>query len=277
MAAEIIEAQSEEPNTDQLPTDEAAMSPEELVQEFEGEPSFAADGQTTEEPPFEDDVPEKYRGKSLKDVVTMHQEAEKALGRQGSEVGELRKVVDQYIQTQISQQPTPEPVKEEVDFFEDPEKAVSQAIDSHPDILAARDATQRMQRQTALTQLQQKHPDAQAVLQDPAFAQWVQQSPMRMQMYHMADQQYNFDAADELISNYKERQTVAQQTHQVETKARQQQLKAAATGSSSGANTSGSKRIYRRTDIIKLMKTDPDRYEALSPEIMQAYAEGRVR
>jgi hypothetical protein len=25
------------------------------------------------------------------------------------------------------------------------------------------------------------------------------------------------------------------------------------------------------------MKSDPDRYEALQPEIMQAYAEGRIR
>ena len=50
----------------------------------------------------EEDLPEKYRGKSLKDIVFMHQEAEKALGRKGSEVGELRKVVDEYIKSQIS-------------------------------------------------------------------------------------------------------------------------------------------------------------------------------
>ena len=30
-------------------------------------------------------------------------------------------------------------------------------------------------------------------------------------------------------------------------------------------------------DIIKLMKTDPDRYQSLSDEIMKAYAEGRVK
>ena len=273
MAAEIIEAQPTEEALDQLPTDEATMSTEELVQEFSGPDTTAP-----EAPEEADDLPEKYRGKSLKDVVTMHQEAEKALGRQGSEVGELRAVVDNYIQSQVSQQqqqPAPEP--EPVDFFEDPQKAVDIAIENHPEIQQARKATATMQRQTALSQLQQKHPDAQNVLQDPSFAEWVKSSPMRMQMYHMADQEYNFDAADELISNYKERLSVAKQTHQVETSARRQQVKAAQTGSASGTNNAGAKRIYRRADIIKLMKNDPERYEALSPEIMQAYQEGRVR
>ncbi len=35
----------------------------------------------------EDDIPEKYRNKSVKDIVRMHQEAERAIGKQGSEVG----------------------------------------------------------------------------------------------------------------------------------------------------------------------------------------------
>ena len=37
----------------------------------------------------------------------MHQEAEKLLGKQSSEVGELRKVVDDHIQTQLAQQQAP--------------------------------------------------------------------------------------------------------------------------------------------------------------------------
>ena len=37
------------------------------------------------------------------------------------------------------------------------------------------------------------------------------------------------------------------------------------------------RKVYRRADIIKLMKNDPDRYQAMSEEIMAAYAEGRVK
>ena len=60
-----------------------------------------------EQPQEEPTVPEKYQGKSLEQVVQMHQEAEKLLGRQSSEVGELRKVVDDYISSQ-PQQPAPQ-------------------------------------------------------------------------------------------------------------------------------------------------------------------------
>ena len=50
----------------------------------------------------EDLIPEKYRGKTAEELVRMHQESEKLLGRQSSEVGELRSVVDTYIQTQLA-------------------------------------------------------------------------------------------------------------------------------------------------------------------------------
>ena len=47
----------------------------------------------------------------------MHQQAEKLIGKQGSEVGELRKVVDDFISTQTSkesqtevEEPSPEAV-----------------------------------------------------------------------------------------------------------------------------------------------------------------------
>jgi hypothetical protein len=38
-----------------------------------------------------------------------------------------------------------------------------------------------------------------------------------------------------------------------------------------------SKKIYRRADIIELMKTDPRRYQSMEPEIRKAYMEKRVR
>ena len=34
-------------------------------------------------------IPEKYRNKSLEDVIKMHQEVEKLVGRQAQEVGEI--------------------------------------------------------------------------------------------------------------------------------------------------------------------------------------------
>ena len=38
------------------------------------------------------ELPEKYRDKSLDEIVKMHQEAEKLIGKQAQEVGEVRKL-----------------------------------------------------------------------------------------------------------------------------------------------------------------------------------------
>ena len=139
MAAEILEAQPEELDLDQLPADQTAMSPEALITEFSSPDTVEAP------PPEADPLPEKYNGKSIKEVVAMHQEAEKLIGTQGSEVGELRKVVDTYINSQLESQATaPEPKEPAPDFFEDPEKAVSHAIENHTEVVHARQAAQQM-------------------------------------------------------------------------------------------------------------------------------------
>lgn len=224
-------------------------------------------------------VPEKYQGKSLEDVVQMHQEAEKLLGKQSSEVGELRKVVDDYIQAQLAQQQAPEQQQEEddIDFFTDPKTAVSRAIENHPKIREAEEYTQQYKKQATMAQLQANHPDMQEILQDGKFAEWVQGSKIRTQLFVQADQAYDYDAANELFSLWKERNQVAQQTAVVEKHARKQQLKSASTGNARGTGEGQRKKVYRRADIIKLMKTDPERYQSLSDEIFKAYAEGRVK
>ena len=232
-----------------------------------------------EEPEPEETLPAKYQGKSLQDVVQMHQEAEKALGRQSGEVGELRQVVDQFIQsqTQLTQQNAPqqEPT-EDVDFFTDPEQAVSKAIENHPSVKQTQELNQQLKAQNALAQLQQKHPDAETIMKDPKFVEWVKGSKIRTRLLAYADQAYDFDSADELFTTWKERQQVVTQTAEMEKQGRKKAVKAASTGNTRGSNPV-SKKIYRRADIIKLMRTDPDRYQSLSEEILTAYKEGRVR
>ena len=73
--------------------EEAATTEEQLLEPLE-----------EEEPTQEElEFPEKYQGKSVEDLVQMHQELEKFSGKQSTEVGELRSVVDGYIQTQLAQ------------------------------------------------------------------------------------------------------------------------------------------------------------------------------
>ena len=233
----------------------------------------------TPEPVVEDDIPEKYKGKSTAEIVRMHQEAEKLLGKQSGEVGELRSVVDNYIQAQLDTT-TPQETKtedEDIDFFSEPEKAMERAIANHPSIKKAEEATLTQQRNTAMSQLQARHPDMQEIVQDAKFVEWIKASKIRTQLFAQADRQYDYEAADELFSNWKERQGAVAQTVAAEKDTRKAAVKAASTGSTKGNGEQRARKIYRRSDIIKLMQDDPDRYLALSDEITQAYAEKRVR
>ena len=263
--AMMIDPQPEEENVDAIEQNE--VQEDEIQQEEEVEQ------------PQEPSLPDKYQGKSLEDVVKMHQEAEKLLGRQSSEVGELRKVVDDYISSQTQSAPQPQYVEPEddIDYFTDPQAAVNRAIENHPKIREAEQYTADYKKQAALAALNNKHPDMQNILGDPKFAEWIKASKIRTQLFVAADQQYDADSADELFTLWKERKTVAQQTAQVEKQARKQTLKAANTGNARGSAEGTRKKVYRRADIIKLMKTDPERYQALSDEILTAYAEGRVK
>ena len=234
---------------------------------------------TPEPTPTEDEVPEKYKGKSTAEIVRMHQEAEKLLGKQSGEVGELRSVVDSYIQTQLdSTTPPPQETEaEDIDFFSDPDKAVERAIANHPSIKKAEAANLNNQRSTAQSKLQSRHPDMNEIVQDGKFVDWIKSSKIRTQLFAQADRQYDYDAADELFTNWKERQGVVAQAASTEKDTRKAAVKSASTGTARGTGEQRAKKVYRRSDIIKLMKTDPDRYMSLSDEITQAYAEGRVR
>lgn len=262
MAAKLIDERPEEDNVDTVELDTQE-------EQFETQ---------QEQPQQSEELPEKYQGKSAAELARMHQEAEKLLGRQSSEVGELRKVVDSYIQTQLTpQQHAPQPEDDDIDFFTDPDRAVSRAIDNHPKIREAEAYSQQYKKVTALNQLQGKHPDMNNILNDAKFAEWVKGSKIRTQLFVQADQQYDYEAADELFSLWKDRQTTVQQTAQAEKAGRKEAVKSANTGNARGNPDSQSRKIYRRADIIKLMKTDPDRYQSLSDEIMKAYQEGRVK
>jgi hypothetical protein len=96
-------------------------------------------------------------------------------------------------------------------------------------------------------------------------------------LFRQADSQYDYESADELLSLWKERQGIVHQTAKVEEQARKQSVKQASMGSSRSSSEGPSRKVYRRADIIKLMKTDPDRYEALAPEILEAYRTNRVK
>ena len=227
--------------------------------------------------PVVDDVPAKYQGKSIQDIIQMHQNAESLAGRQSSEVGDLRKIVDDFIVTQSnSTKQETQPDEYDIDFLDNPNEAVNRAIDKHPSIVKANEiaasTAQVEANQEAQDRLLAAHPDTSEVISDSKFADWIQGSKSRTRALRTANSSNNVEAMSELLSEYKSSKPVTD-TSSVPSK--KEQARHAQTGAITG-NAESSKKVFRRADLIKLKMTDPDRYTQLQPEIMAAYAEKRV-
>ena len=261
----------------------------ELQESSQEEISQVTENSTTPEPVEQTSVnseevaiPEKYKGKSVEEIVKMHQEAEKMIGRQAQEVHEVRSLADQLLKQQLESNKTKQTTEQtqEEDFFADPQKAVERTVDQHPAVLAAKQASLELKKMQTGQQLAAKHPDFMDIAQNADFQNWIKASPFRMDLFTKADAEFDFPAADELLSTYKELRQVksTQQQEQlkaVEAKAQDTAMKAASVDV--GGSGEVSRKIYRRADLIKLKMTDPDRYMALQDEIMDAYATGRVK
>jgi hypothetical protein len=265
---EDIELQEDEQveSLTETPEEEQPQEPEETV---EAENSA------------EEELPDKYKGKTVTDIIAMHQNAEQLLGKQGQEVGELRRIVDDFINSQsVKQQETAPTALEDFDeteFFEKPKETIQKLLENHPSIKQSQELARSIQQQEALARLKASHPDYLDVIKDEKFGEWVNKSKIRTKMLQEADKNYDFDSADELLTLWKERQQIVQDTVNVETKARKESVKAASSGTSKGSAERAPRKVYRRADIIELMRTDPDRYASLAADIRQAYAEGRVK
>lgn len=265
-------------------------SEEEVVQEITPQEDSTAVEQPQEEvatPEPVEELPEKYKGKSAIEIAKMHQEAEKLIGRQANEVHEVRSLADQLLKQQLEAnkkvQQTPIEESLEEDFFADPKQAVARTVEKHPAVVEARQAALEMKKMKTAQQLSAKHPDFGTIAADAGFQDWVKASAIRLNLFAKADAEYDFEAADELLSTYKEikqikaQQAVQQtaQSNQIEAEAQKTAMKAATVDVGGTGETS--RKIYRRADLIKLKMTDPQRYEDMQPEIMAAYSEGRVK
>jgi len=240
--------------------------------------------QPSEEPPVQEPEPvadnpdDRFSGKSQEELLEIIREQDRRIGQQGNELGNLRSTFEALAQAQSAPaQPEPEPV-EEADFFVDPQKAVDARIQNHPALKESREMARKLQYAQALSTLQQRHPDLQQVMQSEEFAKWVKANPSRVRRLQAADQNGDVDEADDLITTFKEVTRTVKTAKRAEQQAQKKAVKnATVSGTRSNPDAATSKRVYRRADIRQLMKTDYERYESLMPEIMAAYAEGRVR
>jgi len=277
MAANFIELPEVDANEKYAdPTKDESTTPE---------PAEKIVGQTEEAAP-EQDLPEKYRNKSLDEIIKMHQEAEKLIGRQAQEVGEVRKLADSLLKQQLESKHDTQPSKaQEIDWFEDPEKAVNQAVENNPILKKLQEEQTKQVQLVALQTIEKAHPDYVSVAQSDDFQQWVTSSKIRTRLYEQASN-YDVDSALELLDTYKSLRNIKQQQQEtvkaadeslkkVDAETRSKNLKTAAV--QQGGTGESTRPVYRRADLIRLRMQDPARYESMADEILQAYADGRVK
>lgn len=245
-----------------------------------GQPEAKPAQESAKESPAEDDIPQKFRGKSLKDVVHAYQQLEQVVGRQAGELGELRRTHDEFIRSTLearkAQQTQNQPSEDEDSkFFLEPKKAVEELVAKHPAIQALYAQQAEAARMRAQQELAAKHPDWKEVVMSPDFASFVQSNSVYQKMLVQADREYDTAMADFVLSQFKEasRKAAAAAT------ATRQAAVAAGTVPASGATagTTGGKPVYSRAALIRKMQTDPEWYAANADEILAAYTEGRVR
>jgi len=231
-----------------------------------------------------EELPPKFQGKSVDDIINSYVNLEQQYGRQGNELGELRKLTDSLIQKNLQEDATSQRTESlekslsEDDFYNDPltavRKVVAEALEPVKSNLSQTQVDSTVQR------LQAKHPDLTEVVNDLGFQQWIMESTPRQDMWVKASNG-DFDYADELFTQYKAVQKPQVKAEKEQSQAvKEQELEAASSvssGSSQDAEASSSKTIYRRAELVRLKINDPQRYNELQGEIMQAYAEGRVR
>jgi hypothetical protein len=227
-------------------------------------------------------VPDKYKGKTLEEVIQMHQEAEREKSRLGNEVGQLR--------TQVLERPAPKvaPKKTEVNvdsLLENPEEAIGTVVKQETQDL--KEAVEEIRTDRARREFETKYPEFKEDMKDEKFFEWIKKNPVRVGLAQSADVG-DYQAADLLWDMWQEVKEVtkvsAKQAQDAAKAKRDKQLKDGMLESGTG-NTVESKKVFRRSEITNL-KTRAQQGDRAAmaivndptwqQEVLRAYEQKRV-
>lgn len=249
-----------------------------LFDESGAKPAVQAALKPVEDAPAPFEIPKKFEGKSLEDVVEAYTNLEKEHGRKSNEVGELRQLTDDILR----QQAAPRPVEyinesvEEIDFFEDPNAAVDQAIANNPRLRRMEEQMLKEAQVQSHNELLALHNDADEVVSSPEFSEWINGSSGRLKMLQDAHTTHDVALADDILNMYKTTgKTATQKAREVRDAEASSELIASAMETGTPTVTAGN--VYRRADLIRLKVEQPARYASMADEIRQAYTDGRVK
>jgi len=180
------------------------------------------------------------------------------IGTYANENAELRRINNQLLQQQAAS-------NQADDWDYDPaEKKADQALSQ----------VQKLAIDAQVRDLSRDFPGYQEEVGTEAFQNWVAQSPYRQRRFAMADNM-DFDAAREILSEWKEKKSQAIESQNQRELNRKTALNSASMEKGSAGGTG--KKVYDRNWLVDQQVNNPGWYRANYSEIMQAYREGRVK
>lgn len=150
------------------------------------------------------------------DWENRYKELEKLNSRQAQDLGNYRRMVDEYISSptpanNAAVEEDPQPISVD-DLYDDPNAAITRAVESHPAIKEAREIKAKLEAEAAAKEFsafQERHSDFQEITADPAFKNWVFENQTRLALAQTADRG-DLTAADALFSLYKAERGLSQ-------------------------------------------------------------------
>ena len=247
-----------------------------------------------------EDIPEKYRGKTAKELLAIAREQETYIGRLGQEKGELRSrigtlegLVDKALKLRdpgLAHQPAP---KEDdlLDFSRKPQEAVSTVVQK--ELEPIKGELETLTAQARARAFEERHPTAAQDLNDERFVEFVKKYPRRAALAQKAfgnPDRYDFEAAEQLWEEWEDVKSALPTPSPAQSETPTNPGNAsAATGETppalipagnggSGSGSSTGKPLYSRSQLERLQVTKPDQYWApdVQARISEAYREGRV-
>jgi hypothetical protein len=216
-------------------------------------------------------IPEKYQGKSLEEVIDMHMNAEKEIGRQANEVGtyrDLLKSMSDATNANTSQTDTTEDKPVEVssdELWDNPTQAIRSVVkDALKEEIAPIQQNQaQAQLQAQVGALLQEHPDAEKIGGDPKFQEFVEKSPYRLMDAQRWVEHRDVDAARRLLSDWKEINGGQEAVPVVETEeGAVRKARAAATETGRGSGGPKGQDTLSKREVMKVFINDRDLYDS---------------
>lgn len=252
-----------------------------------------------------DDVPEKYQGKSARELLDIAMNQEQMIGSHGQKIGELNDRIGtlQGLTEKAlairddGHAGRVEPVADEKafdadDFALNPEEAVTHTVRRETKVQGTR--LDALENKANALDFESRHATAATDLSDPNFIEFVKKSPYRSGLAARAfadTENIDFNSADELWMAWEEHKlATSEPTTDLETIDKPDESseeaptadmdQASLISGGAGGNPGGSgKKEYSASALAEILEKNPDYYwrDDVQKVVTAAYADGRVK